>query len=95
MYVSDMSGSGDGSIYFRVSSNGFNWFDLIWQVAYDNRRSFKTLTIVNDENTDDVYRINGEKMWQYPIQDFITMSGTPVIETIDIAGRRKQYWRIS
>lgn len=77
---SDFGGTNDGCIYFRISSNRFNWFDLIWQLVYDNRKDYESVTIVRDEDTKHPYKINGELIDHYPIKDFITLKGRPVVE---------------
>ena len=70
---------------FRVSSKGFNWFDIIWEFVYDNRNSIDCVTIVRDEEStgkSDVYSYRGEKFSAMPIDEFINLSGRPVVESI-------------
>lgn len=80
-------GGDNGEIYFRISSNRFNWFDLIWKVVAENSDSIKFVTIVRDKpivgNRQDYYRF-GDKVSQHlPVDEFLTLKGNPVVEEID------------
>ena len=82
--TSDMiAGKYDTGIYFRISSIGFNWFDLIWQIAYDNRKHYSDITIVRDGDKFKAYVIDGERIFNYDIEDFITLGGHPIVEKYD------------
>ena len=74
------SDSSLGDIYFRTSSTGFNWFDIIWQFVYDRRNEISTVTIVRDKESTGKENIYCDKM---PIDDFITLSGHPYIESVN------------
>ena len=74
-----------GEIVFRISSNNFNWFNVIWDFVYKNKRIIKLVTIVKDyESTgvDTPYRDGREIFFRMPVEDFITLSGTPIIESL-------------
>lgn len=78
-------GNHNNNIYFRVSSVGFNWFNLIWNVVYENRSQLANITICRDgasfgNYSDKVYQINSESIDNMPINDFITLKGNPIIE---------------
>lgn len=69
-----------GDLYFRTSSTKFNWFDIIWQFVYDRRNSISTVTIVRDKESTKDDKVYYNKM---PVDEFITLSGHPYIESID------------
>lgn len=74
-------------IYFRISSVGFNWFNLIWKIVYDNKNFISNVSICNDSRVDGsktvFYTHNGELMKHIPVNDFILLSGNPIFETKD------------
>ncbi len=70
---------------FRVSSRGFNWFDIIWEFVYENKNTIDCVTIVRDEEStgkSDVYSYRGEQFNAMPIDEFINLSGRPIIENM-------------
>lgn len=74
-------------IYFRIGSHGFNWFDLIWNLVYENRKWISSVTIVGDKQSRGesfVYSHNGEKIEEMKTDDFINISGRPVFEKFDL-----------
>lgn len=79
-------GGDNGEIYFRISSTGFNWFDLIWKVVLDNKDYITNVTILKDQQTFgkqfDYYEHKGKKLKHIPIADFLTLSGNPIIEKL-------------
>lgn len=71
-----------GEMVFRISSNHFNWFDVIWKFVYDHSM-VKYVTIVRDleaTGTDKVYRDGRDEFYRMPRNDFLNISGNPVIE---------------
>lgn len=93
MYV----GGVDDGIYFRVSSVGFNWFNLIWELVYENRTKFESVTIVKDYDSGkgsneegDYYSHAGIKFDHTPIDEFITIEGRPIIESLDKSKKYKK-----
>lgn len=75
-------GGDNGEIYFRISSNGFNWFDLIWNVVNNYQNQIKNVTVINDKQS------KGGKEFDYyydhiPVNDFLTLKGNPIIEELD------------
>ena len=90
--VSDRKYGGDsGDIYFRISSVGFNWFDYIWDVVYQNRNNISSVTVVRDGGARDYtestefYKINNIRLDHLPLNDFITLPGNPYIESFRCA----------
>ena len=84
-YMTPKKGSED-EIYFRVGSKGFNWFDLIWTLLYNNQNIANKVTITKDEQslgTAETLKIKGDLLLHYPIKDFIELSGRPIIEKLD------------
>lgn len=85
-------GGTDNSIYFRISSIGFNWFDLIWTVVYNNRNFIETVTICKDTQSLGgsltFYKHAGRIMSNIPIDDFINLPGNPVFEKTNIFAKR-------
>lgn len=79
-------GGSDGSIYFRISSVHFNWFDLIWTIVYNNRQFITTVNICKDVQSVGgrltFYVHAGKVMQNLSVDDFINLSGGPVIESI-------------
>ena len=78
-------GGNNNDIYFRISSIGFNWFNLIWDLVYENKNQIETVTIskdgrVRDFSLGDCYKINGKEINHISTDDFITLKGNPVIE---------------
>lgn len=76
---------GSREMVFRVSSVGFNWFNIIYQFVYEHQHSIDSITIVKDEESlgvDTVYTHRGVKLDHTPIDDFILLPGNPVIESI-------------
>lgn len=82
MYNTNSSSS---EMVFRISSIGFNWYNIIWQFVYERYNSISNVTIVRDEEAtgavDYVYTNNsGDRYWMMPVKDFIEESGSPVVE---------------
>ena len=80
--------SSSREMVFRVSSTGFNWYNIIWKFVYDNEKSIDTVTIVRDEEATGVqnefYRAKDGRLYdRYPVADFIMEKGNPVVETKD------------
>lgn len=83
--TSNLLFSGDSKeIYFRISSINFNWFDLIWEVCYKYKYSISDTTICKDANTFggrfNPYKINSKEINHIDIDEFLTLSGNPIIE---------------
>lgn len=74
-----------GDLYFRTSSSGFNWFDVIWEFVYKlyKQNKVSTVTVVRDRESTNEDKVYYNRM---PVEEFITLSGHPYIESID---RRK------
>lgn len=77
-------GGNNGEIYFRISSQGFNWFNLIWDTVAEFDHFIKYITIMKDYATFgvsfDYYRYKDIIFNKLPVQDFLTLSGNPIIE---------------
>ena len=80
-------GGNNNSIYFRISSVGYNWFDLIWNLIYRYRKGISDITVVKDSNTFGGkftnYIVDGNNITNMPTDEFITLSGNPIIENIN------------
>lgn len=71
-------------VYFRIGSVGFNWFNLIWKLVYDNRANIDTVTIETDYQSGKpiiIYRHNGLYLDHLSADDFISLKGNPVLES--------------
>ena len=85
-------GEGD-SIYFRVSSTGFNWFPIIWKLIYDNRHCISSVNIVTDIvalGQEKYYNHNGNIIKDMPVDEFLELPGNPIVEEylpVGILGR--------
>ena len=79
------SSAGNRDMYFRISSVGFNWFDIIWNFVYQNRNAIDTVTITKDEESTGLenyfYKIDGEPALHMPVAEFIEAKGNPVIDS--------------
>lgn len=71
-----------GDLYFRTSSSGFNWFDVIWEFVYKlyKQNKVSTVTIVRDKESTSEDKVYYNRM---PVEEFITLSGHPYIESMD------------
>lgn len=82
-------GGSSNEVYFRISSINFNWFDLIWKVLMDNEAFVKDVTIVKDTQTFGggylPYTINGKKIEHMPVEDFLTLEGSPTVEKFEFS----------
>lgn len=75
--------SGNRDIYFRISSVGFNWYNIIWQFVYDHKSQIDFVTIVRDvasTRSAEFYKGKHGVYDQMPVDDFLNESGNPVIE---------------
>jgi hypothetical protein len=86
-YYSNLYGKQD--IYFRLSDTTHNWYDKIWAVVNENKNMLSTVTI---EIEDDylarkvhVAKIKGKAVSKMPVDEFLTLSGQPVVEELDDA----------
>lgn len=81
-------GGNNNSIYFRISSIGYNWFDKIWQLVYNNRNFITDVTICNDSQSDGkqlIYYKHGNKIInQLSTEEFINLSDNPIIENYKV-----------
>lgn len=75
-------GGDNGQIYFRISSTGFNWFDLIWNIVNKFSKNIKEVTIMKDKQT-----FGGKEFDYYynhlPTDEFLTLKRNPIVESID------------
>lgn len=82
--TSDMFiGGNNKSIYFRISSVRFNWFNIIWDLVYNNRNFISDVTISRDGTEDLFYEHNGHIIENMPVEEFINLSGKPVFENLN------------
>ena len=81
-------GGTSGDVYFRISSTDFNWFDVIRKLVADNKDFVETVTITTDTQAKggrpQTYEHNGTKVYQLPTDEFLTLSGNPIIEKDNI-----------
>lgn len=73
-----------GRVYFRISSAEFDWFDLIWQLVHDNQNFVTNVSICTDTQARGGrpywYIHNGQKIFEMPTEEFLTLSGNPILE---------------
>ena len=84
--TSNLRWAGDSNeIYFRISSIEFNWFDLIWNVVYNNQQFISDVTVCKDQQTFggrmEYYKHGSKTLCHIPVNDFITLSGRPILES--------------
>lgn len=82
-------GGDNGEIYFRISSKDFNWFDLIYKVVNDHSVFIKFVTIMKDyAATGERFKYlsyKGKEFNKMPIEEFLTLSGNPIVESLPSA----------
>lgn len=87
MYDTD---SDAGEIYFRISSINYNWFPIIWEFVYKNRNRLRNVTVVKDPEATGMHNMylshNGKKIDHMPVEEFINLSGRPVMDS---------YWSVN
>lgn len=81
-------GGNSNDIYFRISSIGFNWFDLIWKFVMNNSKDISSVTISRDTRVRDFtqgecYKIKGKEINHMPTNEFLTLEGNPIIENFN------------
>lgn len=88
-------GGYSGDIYFRISSVGFNWFNIIWELVARNKNFIESITICKDTQTFggriNWYKINGIDIHMIPTEDFLTLKGNPVIEDLEFKSELNNY----
>lgn len=94
--VSSLKGGGiSREIYFRISSTGFNWFDAIWKVVYENRNFIENVTVVTDTQSRGgnlkTISSDGVELSHIPLMEFINLKGRPVIESVQIKNLYEAY----
>lgn len=74
-------------IVFRISSTHFNWFNIIYMFVHNNKRNISGVTIVKDEEATGYenyyYKHKGEVYNNMPVEEFLSQSGNPVVESLD------------
>lgn len=82
-------GGDNGQIYFRISSNNFNWFDLIWNIVNKFAKDIKEVTVMKDKQS-----LGGNEFEYYydhlPIDEFLTLKGNPILEDINEISKSEQ-----
>lgn len=81
--------SGSHELVFRISSSGFNWFNIIWNFVFNMRSKVDTVTICKDPESTGLgsfespkfYILEGEVTNQMDINKFITLGGNPIVES--------------
>lgn len=94
--VSSLKGGGiSREIYFRISSTGFNWFDAIWKVVYENRNFIENVTVVTDTQSRGgnlkTISSDGVELSHISPMEFINLKGRPVIESVQIKNLYEAY----
>ena len=77
---------GSREMVFRVSSMGFNWFNIIWNFVENNKSKIDCVTICADEESTGreayYYNHNGTIFYRTPVDEFIMLSGNPIVEKL-------------
>lgn len=80
-------GGVSGDTYFRISSIGFDWFDIMWGLVYKYQNFITSVTVCTDEQSGFkfmYYKLSdGTPIKRLPTEEFITASGRTVIEHLD------------
>lgn len=92
-YVVDEGHSDE--IYFRVSSQGFNWFNLIWTLVYHlQKNGLRYITATKDRqalHTKEVIKYRGVAIDHLDVDTFINLPGNPIIEKIERLVNRRTF----
>ena len=88
-------GGDNGQIYFRISSTGFNWFDLIWNVVNKFSNVIEEVTVMKDKQT-----FGGKEFDYYydhiPTKDFLLLKDNPLVEEItDLTEKIEKHDRLN
>lgn len=87
--------SNSREMVFRISSIGFNWFNIIYEFVYNNKSLIDSVTIVRDEEStgiSDYYYKHGNKIFnKLPIDEFITINGNPIVEKFSRLQNNRYY----
>lgn len=79
---------GSQELVCRVSSTYFNWYDIIYMFVTEHKRDIKTVTVCKDfESTgikDFYYKWKGQVMYQMLVNEFLTLPGNPVVESVNV-----------
>ena len=82
------SAYGSREMVFRVSSNNFNWFNIIYEFVYNNRNNIDCVTISKDPESTGIdyyfYKVGRETINKLDIDDFIMLPGNPIVEELSI-----------
>ena len=77
-------GGDSGDLYCRVSSNNFNWYNLLSELIIKNKNFIETITITNDPQSTGgklkTYIIGNKKIDHMNADDFLFIKGNPVVE---------------
>ena len=88
-YVNSSASSKE--MVFRISSIGFDWFNIIYMFVHDHKRDIETVTIAKDEESTGYenyfYKHKGNVFNQMPVNEFLELSGNPVVENINLRTR--------
>lgn len=75
----------NGDTYFRISSEGFNWYPLIYNIVSQNESFVESITITNDTQALggrlEFYKHKGMIIHHMQADTFLTLSGNPLIES--------------
>lgn len=70
-------------LYARISSLHFDWYPLLWNIVQENNVS--DITVIKDSNTFggrfEPYKVKGQSIYRMPKDEFLTLSGNPVLES--------------
>lgn len=78
-------GGREVSIFFKVSSKGFDWGDIIEKIIFNNRHIIKDISIATDDQVmqySKTYEADGVPIVMMTPEDFISLRHTPVIESL-------------
>lgn len=80
-------------MYFRISSVGFNWFDIMWEFVEKNRSQIDYVTVVKDPEATGmdgyVYMLDGKPVQSMPADEFIFAKGSPVMDSVEGFGKKE------
>ena len=79
------SGGNSKDIYVRISSDNFDWSDIIYKFVANNSKFIESITIDKDNKSVKrpiTYIHKGQKIDHMPIKDFLSLPGKLILEEI-------------
>lgn len=81
---SNRFGGTSHELFVRIGSVSYNWYDVLWQLVYDNKNWIDSITITNDPQSmggpTRYKQINGNDLAFVDVDTFLSYKGNPIVE---------------